>query len=92
MRIVKFPSTFVPRRGKAFRNATDVVVDIGAATVVGAAIRGHRRGLRGRERQAMVMRLKRLAAAGDHTASLVHRHVAMGKPGRRRLVRRSARE
>jgi len=61
------------RRSKA--NGRVVVLDIGAATVVGAALRSERRDLPVGERQALIRRLANLAAAGDAAAGLVHRHL-----------------
>ncbi len=52
---------------------TAVILDVGAATVVGAAIRMERRNLSAWERRLLVQRLASLAANGDAAAKLMHR-------------------
>lgn len=71
MPIIRISGIVVSRRPGTSTARSGKVVDVGTATIVGAAIRCHKLGIDGRRRRWLIGRLTELAEEGDPTAKLV---------------------
>ncbi|WP_294642442.1 hypothetical protein [uncultured Aureimonas sp.] len=79
MAVIRFTGAVVLRRPRT-NVVSPTTTDIGSATIIGAAIRCQRHGIRGPRRRWLTVKLRQLAAEGDPTAKLVLDHLTR-KPG-----------